>query len=211
MAGTLVRFWGESRRFGSVHNFAHLALTLLELSLRRYTQALEHASRVARDDPPGHGTRILPDLVEAAVRTGDEQLAGRTLDELTARATVAATPWATGVLARTRALVLSTSSEAESHYEEALRRLDPTPLRTETARTHLLYGEWLRRRKRRADAREQLSAARSAFTAMGAAAFAQRAAVELAATGAKPVVTPAVRRSALTPQERHVAELAARE
>lgn len=206
---SMVRFWGESQRYGSVHNFAHLALTLLGLSLRRYAQALEHASRVARDDPPGHGTRILPDLAEAAVRTGDEKTARRTLDELTARAAVAATPWAMGVLARTRALVLSTSSEAEPHYEEALRQLNPTPLRTETARTHLLYGEWLRRRKRLADAREQLSAALSVFTAMGAAAFAQRAALELAATGAKPIVTSAIRRSALIPQERHVAELAA--
>jgi DNA-binding CsgD family transcriptional regulator len=209
MADRLIRFWGESQRYGSVHNFAHLALTLLELSLRRYTQALEHASRVARDDPPGHGTRILPDLVEAAARTGDEALAGRTLDELTARATTAATPWAMGVLARSRALVHSTSSEAEPYYQEALRLLDPTPLRTETARTHLLYGEWLRRRKRRADARKQLNASLSAFTAMGAAAFAQRAALELAASGAKPLVTSTVQRSALTPQERHVAELAA--
>jgi DNA-binding CsgD family transcriptional regulator len=114
-----------------------------------------------------------------------------------------------GVLARSRALVHSTSSKAEPYYQEALRLLHPTPLRTETARTHLLYGEWLRRRKRRADAREQLNASLSAFTAMGAAAFAQRAALELAASGAKPLVTSTVQRSALTPQERHVAELAA--
>jgi len=209
MADTLIRDWGRERRYGSSANFGRLALTVLELSLRRYTQALEHASRVAQDDPPGHGTRILPDLVEAAVRTGDEALAGRTLDELTARAAVAATPWAMGVLARARALAHSTSSEAEPHYQEALRLLKPTALRTETARTHLLYGEWLRRRKRRADAREQLSASLSAFTAMGATAFAQRAALELAATGAKPIVTSTTQRSALTPQERHVAELAA--
>jgi DNA-binding CsgD family transcriptional regulator/tetratricopeptide (TPR) repeat protein len=209
MVDTLIRDWGQERRYGSSANFGLLALTVLELSLRRYTQALEHASRVARDDPPGHGTRILPDLVEAAVRTGDEALAGRTLDELTSRATVAATPWAMGVLARTRALALSTSSEAEPNYQEALRLLLPTPLRTETARTHLLYGEWLRRRKRRADAGEQLSASLSAFTGMGATAFAQRAALELAATGVKPLVTSTTQRSALTPQERHVAELAA--
>lgn len=209
MADALIRGGGQERRNGSGANFGLLALTVLELSLRRYTQALEHASRVARDDPPGHGTRILPDLAEAAVRTGDEALAGRTLDELTARAAVATTPWATGVLARTRALVHGTSSEAEPHFQEALRLLNPTALRTETARTHLLYGEWLRRRKRRADAREQLNISLSAFTAMGATAFAQRAALELAATGAKPVVTSTTQRSALTPQERHVAELAA--
>jgi DNA-binding CsgD family transcriptional regulator len=209
MADTLIREWSGERRYGSSTNFALLPLTVLELSLRRYTQAFEHASAVARDDPPGHGSRILPELVEAAVRAGEEAAAEEALGELTARATVAGTPWALAVLARSRALVFGTSAEAEPYYEEALRLLLATPLRTEIARTQLLYGEWLRRRRRRADAREHLSASLSAFSEMGAAAFAQRAGLELAATGAKPVVSSPRQRSALTPQESRVAELAA--
>jgi DNA-binding CsgD family transcriptional regulator len=209
IAGTLVLDWGQTRRMGSSANFGLLGLTVLELSLRRYTQALEHAKRVALDDPPGHGTRILPDLVEAAVRTGDDALAEQSLEEFTLRATVAATPWAKGVLARTRALALGTSIEAEIYYEESLRLLNTTTLNTETARTQLLYGEWLRRRKRRADARNQLNASLTEFTDMGASAFAQRAALELAATGLKPIVRSTNNPSELTRQERRVAEHAA--
>jgi hypothetical protein len=103
------------------------------------------------------------------------------------------------VLARNRAVALSGSAEAGPHYEDALHLLNATPLRTETARTQLLYDEWLRRRKRRRDAREQLSAALSAFARMGATIFAQRAALELAATGARPVAPAPAQRSALTP------------
>lgn len=209
MADTLIREWAGERRYGSSANFALLALTVLELSLGHYAAALAHAKTVAQDDPPGHGSRILPDLIEAAIRAGDDAAAGEALDELAVRAATAGTPWALGVLTRSRAVAQSGSAEAGPHYEEALHLLDATPLRTETARTQLLYGEWLRRRKRRKDAREHLSAALSAFTGMGATIFAQRAALELAAAGARPVVTAPAQRPALTPQERRVAELAA--
>ena len=209
MADTLIREWSGERRYGSSTNFALLALTVLDLSLGHYAAALAHAKTVAQDDPPGHGSRILPDLIEAAIRAGDDAAAGEALDELTVRATTAGTPWARGVLTRSRAVALGGSAAAGQHYEEALHLLKATPLRTEMARTQLLYGEWLRRRKRRKDAREQLSAALSGFTGMGAAIFAQRAALELAAAGARPVVTAPAQRPALTPQERRVAELAA--
>jgi DNA-binding CsgD family transcriptional regulator len=209
MADTLIREWTGERRYGSSTNFALLALTVLDLSLGHYAAALAHAKTVALDDPPGHGSRILPDLIEAASRAGDDAAAGEALDELTVRARAAGTPWALGLLTRSRAVALSGSAEAGPHYEEALHLLDATPLRTETARTQLLYGEWLRRRKRRKDAREQLSAALSAFTGMGATIFAQRTALELAAAGARPVATAQAQRPALTPQERRVAELAA--
>lgn len=209
MTAAMIDEWSTSRRYASMANFARLALTVLELGLGRYADALDQAHRVAQDDPPGHGSRVLPDLVEAAVRTGDARTARDTLDELTVRATAAGTPWALGVLARSRALVLDTSAAAEQEYQTALALLGATRLRTETARTQLVYGEWLRRRKRRRDAREQLGSAQAAFAGMGATAFAHRAAGELVATGLAPIASPAVQPSALTPQERRVAELAA--
>ena len=208
-AATMLGDWSVSRRYGAMANYARLALTVLELGLGRYSDALAQAVPVARDDPPGHGSRILPDLVEAAVRADDHRLARDTLAELTVRATAAGTPWALGVLARSRALALDTSAAAEQEYHTALRLLGTTSLKTETARTQLVYGEWLRRRKRRRDAREQLSQAQAAFAGMGAMAFARRASGELVATGLEPIASPAVEPSALTPQERRVAELAA--
>jgi DNA-binding CsgD family transcriptional regulator len=209
IAATMIDEWSQTRRYGSMANFARMALAVLELSLGHYADALEQASQVARSDPPGHGTRILPDLVEAAVRTGDTRTARETLDELTVRATAAGTPWALGVLARSQALVLGTSAAAEHEYQQALRLLATTRLATETARTHLVYGEWLRRRRRRKDAREQLTLAQRAFADMGATIFARRAAAELAATGLTPLAAPTAEPSALTPQEGRVAELAA--
>ena len=208
MADTLIREWSGERRYGSSTNFALMALTILDLSLGQYSAALAHASRVAQDDPPGHGSRVLPDLVEAAIRAGDEPAAAA-LDTLEARATAAGTPWALAVLARSRAVALAGSSDAETHYQDALRRLASTLLRAEMARTRLLYGEWLRRRRRRKDASEQLAGALSAFTQMGAAAFAQRAGRELAATGVRPATAAPALPEALTPQERRIAELAA--
>jgi DNA-binding CsgD family transcriptional regulator len=209
MAASMIDDWSEQRWYGSMANFARMALTVLELSLGHYADALEQASHVARSDPPGHGSRVLPDLVEAAVRTGDQRTAREALDELTLRATAAGTPWALGVLARSRALVLGTSAAAEREYEVALRLLGETPLKTESARTQLVYGEWLRRRKRRKDAREQLTLARNAFADMGARTFTRRATGELVATGLTPTATPAAEPSVLTPQEQRVAERAA--
>jgi DNA-binding CsgD family transcriptional regulator len=209
MADTLIREWSGERRYGSSTNFALMALTILDLSLGQYSDALAHASRVAQDDPPGHGSRVLPDLVEAAVRADDEPAAAAALDMLEARATAAGTPWALAVLARSRAVALAGSAGAETHYQDALRRLASTRLRAEMARTRLLYGEWLRRRRRRKDASEQLAGALSAFTQMGAAAFAQRAGRELAATGVRPATAAPALPEALTPQERRIAELAA--
>jgi DNA-binding CsgD family transcriptional regulator len=210
MADTLIREWSGERRYGSSANFGLLALVVLDLSLGNYGAALAHASRVAQDDPPGHGSRILPDLIEAAIRAGDDAAAGAALDKLASRATAAGTPWALAVLARSNAVALGASADAGPHYEDALHRYGATPLRTETARTRLLYGEWLRRRKRRRDASEQLAAALSAFNQIGAATFAQRAARELAATGVTPAAASPARPVALTPQERRVAELAGR-
>ncbi|MGW6200006.1 LuxR C-terminal-related transcriptional regulator [Kribbella sp. NPDC055110] len=173
---------------------ARSALTVLELGLSHYESAASQALQVFQDDPPDFGTQILPDLVEAAVRCGRRDLAESALERLTARSP-------TGGLLRSRAL-LADSAQADALYRDAIRQPDP-PL--QRARAHLLYGEWLRRRRRRRDAREHLSAAHELFVQHAAEAFAQRAWIELQATGA----TRPDRPSELTPQEAQVARLVA--
>jgi DNA-binding CsgD family transcriptional regulator len=151
---------------------------------------------------------MLPNLVEAAVRAGDPGTARAALARLGERAGASGTPWALGVLARSRAL-LADDAEAESLYRQAARHLAGTSLATERARTDLLYGEWLRRQKRRTEARSALRSAHDAFADMGAAAFAERARTELLATGQRARPRTAAADSSLTPQEARVAALAA--
>jgi DNA-binding CsgD family transcriptional regulator len=164
--------------------------------------------RIYDDDPPGFGNRILPEIVEAGTRSGDRSAAQGALDRLADRATASGTPWALGMLARSRAL-LARDSDAETFYCAAIAHLTGTSIRTELARAHLLYGEWLRRQKRRRDARSQLRAAGALFDAMGAMAFADRTRAELLAVGDRPR-QPAERPGLdLTPQEAQVSRLAA--
>ena len=149
-----------------------------------------------------------PELVEAAVRCGRVDVAADSLDALCEMTTASGTDWALGTQARTRAL-LSEGAGAESLYREAIERLARTRMRAELARAHLLYGEWLRRERRRADARVQLRVAHSMLDAMGMEAFAERARRELQATG-----ETARKRTAdvgglqLTAQETQIARLA---
>ena len=150
---------------------------------------------------------VLPELIEAAARTGRTDLARQALDRLSAMTTIAGSDWAKGLEARSRALV-SEGREAEQHYAEAVERLGRTPLRPELARAHLLYGEWLRRENRRLDARHQLHAAYDLFTAIGAEAFAERARRELLATGEKVRKREVDTHDQLTPQEEHIVRLA---
>jgi DNA-binding CsgD family transcriptional regulator len=173
------------------------ALTIHELGLSRYESAAASALLVFHDDPPGFGTQILPELVEAAVRSGQRDAAESALDRLTDRVSAGAQ----GLLARSRALLTETN-EAESLYLQAIKQPGP---QLERARAQLLYGEWLRRRRRRRAAREHLSAAREIFDQLGAEAFARRAWIELKATGA----TRPDRHGKLTPQEGQVARLVA--
>src|SRR3954469_25867824 len=132
-----------------------MGLTVLEIGLGRYPEALRCGMTIFEDDPPGFGNRILPDVVEAGVRGGELPAARKALVRLTERATIASTPWALGVLARSTAL-LAADADAEPYYLAAIDHLSATAVRTELARAHLLYGEWLRRRKRRRDAQVQL-------------------------------------------------------
>lgn len=200
--------WGRQKGASILEIFALMGLTVLELGLGRYPQALGWALQIFDDDPPGFGNRVLPEVVEAGVRGGDRAAAEAALARLTERATAAATPWALGLLARSRAL-MAAEADAEMYYQEAIRLLALTAVRTELARAHLLYGEWLRRRKRRRDAEMQLRTAHDMFTAMGAAAFAARTGAERRAAGPTMADAPRAHNPfGLTPQEAQVARQA---
>ena len=150
----------------------------------------------------------MPELAEAASRTGDVALVTAALEWLSERTRVTPTDWALGIEARVRAL-LSEGEAAERLYRESIERLGRTRVRAELARAHLLYGEWLRRERRRVDAREQLRTAHEMLDAMGIGAFAERARRELLATGETARKrTVGDRAAELTAQEAQVARLA---
>ncbi|WP_068922235.1 helix-turn-helix transcriptional regulator [Planobispora rosea] len=206
LAAVAVQAGPESEQPGGLQvQFARTALVVLELGHRRYAQAQAAAEIVYASDPPHYGGAVLPDLVEAAVRNDDLATAQRALQRLSERAEASGTAWALGLLARSRALVTGD----DQLYLRAHELLAATPLAPERARTHLLYGEWLRRRHRRSEARQQLRAAYELFAGMGATAFAERARIELAATGEHARTRDPSTVRALTPQELRVAQLAA--
>ena len=166
---------------GAQSVWVQYCLAVLELGLGNYQAALQCVLGVQEDDAP-FSALALPDLVEAAARCGETGLAEVALGRLAERAAAAGTPLALGLLARSRAL-LAGDADAEGLYEEAVKHLEQCRSAPELARAHLVYGEWLRRQRRRRDARRQLRTAHEMFTAMGAAAFAERARIELLATG----------------------------
>jgi DNA-binding CsgD family transcriptional regulator len=151
--------------------------------------------------------RAVAELIEAAVRCGEQRLAERALERLAVTTRASGTDWALGVEARSRAL-LSDGDAAESGYREAIERLGRTRLRLQLARAHLVYGEWLRRERRRLDARKQLRRAFEMFTSMGTEAFAARAERELLATGERVRKRSVEARDELTAQEAQIARLA---
>jgi ATP/maltotriose-dependent transcriptional regulator MalT len=140
------------------------------------------------------------------VRIDETELARAALDRLTQVTQPSASDWALGTQTRSRAL-LSGGEDADLLYREAIERFGRTRLRPELARTHLLYGEWLRREGRRSDAREHLRTAHQAFETMGMEAFAERARRELIATGETVRKRSADARDSLTPQEEQIAQL----
>jgi ATP/maltotriose-dependent transcriptional regulator MalT len=197
-----------ARGEGGGLSFTRWANSVLMNSLGRYPEALASAQAGSSDPMDlGVGSWSLPELVEAAVRSGQRELAIEGLDRLTELTRATGTDWALGVLARSSAL-LTKGEVAEAGYQEAVERLGRTRVRMELARAHLLYGEWLRRAGRRQDSRTQLRTAYDMLAAAGADTFAERARNELAATG-EAVDERAGRASdKLTAQEAHIAALA---
>ena len=189
--------------------YAHWAAAILANGLGRYADALAAARQASEDTSTLYISMwALPELIEAAARTGDTGIAAGALTRLAEFTQAGGTAFGLGVEARSRAL-LSAGETAENLYREAIERLGRTRLRPELARAHLLYGEWLRRENRRADAREQLRTAHDMLAAMGAEAFAERARHELLATGETVRQRTAEPDEQLTAQEAHIARLAA--
>jgi DNA-binding CsgD family transcriptional regulator len=188
--------------------FVQWAAAVLYNGLGRYEDALAAAQRAGEDpDELLFSLWAAVELIEAATRSGVPEHAACALERLTRSTRASGTDWALGVEARARAL-LSAGEAAERLYREAIDRLGRTRIRVDLARARLLYGEWLRRERRRLDAREQLRTALGMFAAMGAEGFAERAERELLATGETARKRAPETSSQLTPQEAQVAELA---
>jgi DNA-binding CsgD family transcriptional regulator len=193
---------------GLAATVAHWAAAVLYNGLGCYDEAVTAARHATSDTlEPYVSMWALPELVEAASRTGDTELARDALERLAETTRPAGTDFALGIESRSRAL-LSDGVIAEELYREAIERLGRTRLRPELARAHLLYGEWLRREGRRIDAREQLRTAHELFAAIGMEAFAKRARRELLATGETVRKRSPQMREELTPQETQIARLA---
>jgi DNA-binding CsgD family transcriptional regulator len=193
---------------GTAVQYARWAHAVLMNGLGRYEEALASAVGASEDTPELYiAAWTLSELIEAASRTANTKLAEGALAKLAEHTGDTGSDWAGGVHARSRAL-LSDGEQAERLYREAIERLGRTRLRPDFARAHLLYGEWLRRGNRRTDARLQLRAAYDLFVAIGMEAFAERARVELLATGERVRKRTAETRDELTPQERQIAGLA---
>jgi len=187
----------------------HLSAAVLYNGLGRYEEALAAAQQAVEDSLAVRlSTWGLVELIEAAVRSRKAELAVDGLGRLSEMTAASGTDWALGVEARSRAL-LSDGDAAERLYRQAIERLEGTRVRVELARAHLLYGEWLRRQRRRVEARAQLRAAHELFTEFGMEAFAERARVELEATGEHARKRTVETRDDLTPQEAQVSRLAA--
>ena len=178
---------------------------ILYNGLVRYETALAEAQAAGQASDLQVSMWALPELIEAASRTGQTRLAADALGQLAEVTSVGQTDWGPGIYARSRALL---SEDAERWYREAVNRLSRTGFRPELVRAHLLYGEWLRREGRRADARAQLRTAHEMFDAIGMQAFAERARRELLATGETVRRRTADTRGQLTPQEAQIARLA---
>jgi DNA-binding CsgD family transcriptional regulator len=193
---------------GTAIQYARWANSVLMNGLGRYEEALAAAVEASEDTPELHiATWALSELIEAATRTDNAELAKGALMRLGEQTEASDADWPLGIYARSRAL-LSEGDAAEYLYCEAIDRLGRTRLGPESARAHLLYGEWLRRDGRRKDAREQLRRAHGLFVTIGMEAFAERAQGELLATGERVRTRTAETRDELTPQERQIARLA---
>jgi DNA-binding CsgD family transcriptional regulator len=184
------------------------ARALLDIGYGRYRSALRVAREATERDVIVITTWALPELVEAAARSDELEEASAAVERLTDSTLAGGTDLGLGILTRSRALVAD-KRDAAALYEEAIERLGRSRATPQLARARLVYGEWLRRSRRRKDAREQLRIAHQMFAAMGADAFAERARSELAATGERSRRWTAETMDLLTPQEARIARLVA--
>jgi len=193
---------------GNAVGFTTLARAVVANGAGRYHDALAPAQDTS-EDMPDLVTSMwgLIELVEAAARSGEIEIARVAVERLAERNDASANDWSRGIEARARALV-SEGDVAEGHYREAIERLSRTPLRPELGRARLLYGEWLRRENRRSDARPQLRSAHELLSEVGMELFAERARIELLATGEKVRKRTVETRDELTAQERQIAMMA---
>jgi DNA-binding CsgD family transcriptional regulator len=196
-----------ARGVGRLVSLAAYAASVLYNGLGQSAVACDAARRAFEREPMGYGSHIVPELAEAAARTGDMTLLQTALEWLSERTRETPNDWVLGIEARVRAL-LSEGKAAERCYLESIERLSRTRVRAQVARAHLLYGEWLRRQGRRAEAREQLRTAHDMLDAMGMGAFAERARRELLATGETARKRTVEATVELTAQEAQVARLA---
>ena len=193
---------------GTAVQYARWATSVLMNGLGRYEEALAAAVEASQVTPELHVAGwALTELIEAGTRTGNADIAADALERLGNQTATSNSGWGLGLYARSRAL-LSEGEDADRLYSEAIERLTTTRLRPELARSHLLYGEWLRREGRRIDAREQLRLALDMFIEMGMDAFGDRGRRELMATGERVSRRSSESRDRLTPQEEQIAGLA---
>ena len=188
--------------------YANWVTAILCNALGRYEEALPAALQATEYMPELFiSTWAAPDLIEAAAHVGRTEVARDALERLSETAQAGGTDHGLGLEARSRA-VLSEGEAADALYREAVARLGRTQLRPELARGHLLFGEWLRRERRRSDARAQLRTAYEMFEAMGMEAFAERTRRELRATGGTARKRSVETHRDLTPQEAQIAGMA---
>ncbi|NVN49273.1 helix-turn-helix transcriptional regulator [Mycolicibacterium hippocampi] len=195
---------GEGRLVG----LTGYATAVLYNGLGRYREAFAAARDACEYEDLGFYSWCLHELVEAAVHTGDLVTAQWAITHIEDRAGSSGTPWGLGAMASARAM-LADNEDADRLFNEALDHLGRSRVVVHRARTHLAYGEWLRRMNRRGDARRHLNDAHGMFIQMGAQAYAERARKELIAVGEKVRKQPLSSGDELTAQEAQIAQLAA--
>lgn len=199
---------GAMRGEGRLQGLTGYATAVLYNGLGRYDEAFAAAQDACAYEDLGFHGWCLYELVEAATRSGAEETAEHAVSRLEASAAPSGTHWGLGALASAQAM-LADDDDADTLFAEAIERLSRTNIVVHLARCRLLYGEWLRRAKRRTDARRELTAAHDMFNRMGAHGFADRTRRELVATGEKVRIQQARSGAELTAQEAQIAGLAA--
>jgi DNA-binding CsgD family transcriptional regulator len=197
-----------ARGQGLLADIGRSIIAVADMRAGQFEAATDAALPVIEHDTPFTAETTLPELIEAAVRSGQQDVARSAFATLADRTTTAGTPWALGIRARCQAL-LDDGSDTEAAHREAISQLGRSHAAVDLARAHLLYGQWLRRAKRRRDARRQLRTAEAMFHTMGATGFADEASGELSATGERARARTPQTEYDLTVQEARVAKLAA--